>query len=234
MYKKILFCTDLYPASDYAFASALDMAQESDAELIVLHVLESRHRYSGQLITDDGEVWGSTEVFDKLKKKLKEYYFTRVDEAQQDAIQFTVRGGIPWLEILRVARLKAIDLIVMGPCTVRGSVLEFMSKQPRLGSNAASGVPGGIYPCKGGGQNDYCYIFVQREMTRHWERFCKAIGHEELIDDPRFSDGNKRNENRAALEAIVSAWTRERTKEEVMKTIGSEVFPPARCSTSWS
>lgn len=136
MYKKILFCTDLYPASDYAFASALDMAEESNAQLIVLHVLESRHRYSGQLITDDGEVWGSTEVFDKLKKKLKEYYLTRVDEAKQESIQFTVRGGIPWLEILRVARLKAVDLIVMGPYTVRGSVLEFMSKQPRLGVNA--------------------------------------------------------------------------------------------------
>ena len=136
MYKKILFCTDLYPASDYAFASALDMAEQSNAELIVLHVLESRHRYSGQLITDDGEVWGSAEVFDKLTEKLKEYYSMRVEEGKQDSVRYNIRGGIPWLEILRVARQENVDLIVMGPYTVRGSVLEFMSKQPRLGSNA--------------------------------------------------------------------------------------------------
>ncbi len=136
MYKKILFCTDLYPASDYAFASALDIAEASGAELIVLHVLESRHRYSGQLITTDGEVWGSQEVFDKLRKKLKEYYLMRVDEKKHDSVRFAVRGGVPWLEILRTARKEKVDLIVMGPYTVRGSVLEHVAGEPHLGSTA--------------------------------------------------------------------------------------------------
>ena len=78
MYKKILFCTDLYPASDYTFASALDLAEQSNAELIVLHVLESRHRYSGQLITDDGEVWGSSEVFNKLKPLRQRHFLIHI------------------------------------------------------------------------------------------------------------------------------------------------------------
>ena len=90
MYKRILFCTDLYPGSDYAFAAALDMAETSGAELIILHVLESRHRYSGQLITSDGEVWGSEEVFDRLRRKLREYYFMRVEKKQPETI--TVSG----------------------------------------------------------------------------------------------------------------------------------------------
>lgn len=136
MYKKILFCTDLYPASDYAFACALDMAEQAGAELIVLHVLESRHRYSGQLITDDGEVWGSQEVFDRLKKKLREYYLMRVDEKKHSSVGFVVRGGIPWLEILRVARKEKAELIVLGPYTVHGSVLEHVTQEPHLGSNA--------------------------------------------------------------------------------------------------
>lgn len=54
MYNRILFCSDLYPACDYAFAAALDLAERCQAELIVLHVLESRHRYSGHVITEDG------------------------------------------------------------------------------------------------------------------------------------------------------------------------------------
>lgn len=136
MYKKILFCTDLYPGSDYAFAAALDMAETSGAELIILHVLESRHRYSGQLITTDGEVWGSEEVFDRLRQKLREYYFMRVESEQPDFIRVVARGGVPWLEILRVARKENVDLIVMGPYTVRGSILDLVSNRPRLGTTA--------------------------------------------------------------------------------------------------
>ena len=136
MYKKILFCTDLYPGCDYAFATALDLAETSGAELIVLHVLESRHRYSGQLITSDGDMWGSEEVFDRLRQKLREYYFMRVENEEPDFIQVVVRGGVPWLEILRVARKEKADLIVMGPYTVRGSILDFVSSTPQLGTTA--------------------------------------------------------------------------------------------------
>jgi nucleotide-binding universal stress UspA family protein len=136
MYKKILFCTDLYPGCDYAFAAALDLAETSGAELVILHVLESRHRYSGQIITADGDVWGSAEVFDKLKQKLKEYYLMRVESEQPDFIKIQVRAGVPWLEILRVARREKVDLIVMGPFTVRGSILEYVSDSPQLGTTA--------------------------------------------------------------------------------------------------
>ncbi len=136
MYKRILFCTDLYPGCDYAFSAALDLAERSQAELIVLHVLESRHRYSGHVITEDGEVWASSEVLEKLRSKLREYYLMRVEQEHSDLIQFVVRAGVPWVEILRVAKKHDVDLIVMGPYTVRGSVLTFLSDQPRLGSNA--------------------------------------------------------------------------------------------------
>jgi nucleotide-binding universal stress UspA family protein len=89
-----------------------------------------------QLITDDGEVWGSQEVFEKLKQKLKEYYLMRVDEKKHGTVRFVARGGIPWIEILRVARKEKVDLIVLGPYTVRGSVLEHGTKEPHLRSNA--------------------------------------------------------------------------------------------------
>ena len=136
MYQKILFCTDLYPGSDYAFAAALDLAETSGAELIILHVLESRHRYSGQIITDDGEVWGASEVYEKLKTKLQEYYLMRIEKEDPDFVRFEVKGGLPWLEILRVARKEKIDLIVMGPYTVRGSLLTLETNSLGLGTTA--------------------------------------------------------------------------------------------------
>lgn len=136
MYKRILFCSDLYPTCDYAFAAALDLAERCQAELVVLHVLESRHRYSGHVITEDGEVWASSEVFEKLRQKMQEYYLMRVEQENPGFIQFVVRAGVPWMEILRAAKKHDVDLIVMGPYTVEGSVLKFASDPPRLGSNA--------------------------------------------------------------------------------------------------
>ena len=136
MYEKILFCADLYASSDYAFASALDLAERSKAELIILHVLESRHRYSGQFITEDGDVWGSEEVFDKLKGVLKEYYFSRIEEENPENVRIVVKGGVPWVEILRFARKEKVDLIVMGSYTIKDPGKGPKVEKPHLGENA--------------------------------------------------------------------------------------------------
>ena len=96
---------------------------------------------------------------------------------------------------------------------------------PRLGNQAATGAPAGVFPCKGGGPNDFCYIFVQRDIEAHWQRFCAAIGRRDLLDDPRFADGHRRMAHRAELEREVTAWTLERTKQEVMDTVGGAGVP---------
>jgi nucleotide-binding universal stress UspA family protein len=136
MYKKILFCADLYASSDYAFASALDLVERSGAELIIIHVLESRNRYSGQFITEDGEVWGSEEAYDKLKGVLQEYYFSRIETEKPENVRIVVRGGIPWVEILRFARKESVDLIVMGSYTIKDPKKAPILEKPHLGENA--------------------------------------------------------------------------------------------------
>ena len=136
MYKKIMFCVDLYASSDYAFASALDLVERSGAELIIIHVLESRNRYSGQFITEDGGVWGSEEAYDKLKGVLKEYYFSRIEAEEPENVRIVVRGGIPWVEILRFARKESVDLIVMGSYTIKDPKKAPLLEKPHLGENA--------------------------------------------------------------------------------------------------
>lgn len=136
IYKKILFCADLYASSDYAFAAALELTERSGAELIVFHVLESRHRYSGIIITQDGETWSSEEVFSKLRKNLGEYYASRIEEESPVNIRIAVGHGQPWIEILRFARKEKVDLIVMGPYSIKDPRLEFDLEKPHLGDNA--------------------------------------------------------------------------------------------------
>lgn len=131
-----MFCADLYASSDYAFASALDLVERSGAELIIIHVLESRNRYSGQFITEDGGVWGSEEAYDKLKGVLKEYYFSRIEAEEPENVRIVVRGGIPWVEILRFARKESVDLIVMGSYTIKDPKKAPLLEKPHLGENA--------------------------------------------------------------------------------------------------
>src|SRR5438309_6244368 len=78
---------------------------------------------------------------------------------------------------------------------------------PSNGNQLGRNVPGTTYPCAPGGPNDYVYIYAQPQM---WKPFLAAIGQPGLADDPRFATPEARWENRAALDAIIAAWTRQR------------------------
>ena len=58
-----------------------------------------------------------------------------------------------------------------------------------------------------------------------WKAFIDAMGQPELADDPRFATADGRWENRPALNAIVEAWTRQRSKHEVMRLMGDAGVP---------
>ena len=85
--------------------------------------------------------------------------------------------------------------------------------------------PSALYPCKGGGPNDYAYIFTSRANPDHWRRLLKAIEREDLIGDARYDTGPARGQRAAEVDELIAAWTREHSKEEVMKVIGDAGVP---------
>jgi formyl-CoA transferase len=95
----------------------------------------------------------------------------------------------------------------------------------RRGNEITGGVPGGAYPCAPGGPNDYVYIYVQPMNAEMWRQVVTTIGREDLLDDPRCKDARSRWEHRHALNEIVTAWTRARTKHEVLATLGKAGVP---------
>src|SRR5438552_259742 len=95
----------------------------------------------------------------------------------------------------------------------------------RRGNALVGGVPGGAYPCAPGGPNDYAYIYVQTMNADMWRDFTTAIGREDLLADPRCKDAAARWEHRDALNEIITAWTRARTKHEVMAELGKAGVP---------
>ena len=97
---------------------------------------------------------------------------------------------------------------------------------PRTGNQLGRNVPGTTYACAPGGPNDYVFIFAQPQM---WPAVLEVMGQPELADDPRFKTLEARWENRAALNAIVEAWTRQRSKHEVMRLMGDAGVPCGAC-----
>jgi len=99
--------------------------------------------------------------------------------------------------------------------------------QPRNGSKSAFGgpPPADIYPCKPGGPNDWCYVFNSHNNPEHWRRLCGVIGRPELADDPEYIDRTKRAEHAAEVEEMVTAWTRQHTKQEAMQILGAAGIP---------
>src|ERR1700755_3629489 len=92
-------------------------------------------------------------------------------------------------------------------------------QMPRRGNGVTGTAPGGLYKCAPGGLNDLCYIFASRGNEEHWRRLVKAIGREDLLDDPRMADPTTRGQNRELVDGAINEWTSKRTKQEVTKII---------------
>src|SRR5437763_3456384 len=98
---------------------------------------------------------------------------------------------------------------------------------PRVGNRGVLGVnhPSEAYPCKGGGPNDYCYVYTTRAGNHHWERLLQVIGRDDLRDDPRFRSNRARYANRDAVDDILRPWFAARDKRAAMETLGQASIP---------
>jgi formyl-CoA transferase len=98
---------------------------------------------------------------------------------------------------------------------------------PRTGNQVVLGTtaPSDAYRCKGDGANDYAYIYSTRAGNAQWERLLKVIGRDDLLDDPRFATPQARADHVGEVDAIIQAWCRDKSKYEVMETLGRAGVP---------
>jgi crotonobetainyl-CoA:carnitine CoA-transferase CaiB-like acyl-CoA transferase len=85
--------------------------------------------------------------------------------------------------------------------------------------------PSDIFPCKPGGPNDWVYVFNSHNNPEHWRRTAKIMGRPEWADDPEFLDRDKRTNHADEVNAMVTAWTQQRTKHEAMEILGAAGIP---------
>ena len=92
---------------------------------------------------------------------------------------------------------------------------------PRAGSG--NGALVNLYACTPFGPNDYAYVMAS--TPRMWTTLCDALGRPDLLRDPRFQSEADRLDQADALRAEIAAWTGQRTKWEVMESLGSAGVP---------
>ena len=79
----------------------------------------------------------------------------------------------------------------------------------RSGSRHPMISPSGTYKVRDG--------FVTLVATQQlWKKFCLAIGMPELTDDRRFADNDARLTNRDSLQALITPFFAQRTREEIL------------------
>jgi formyl-CoA transferase len=99
---------------------------------------------------------------------------------------------------------------------------------PRVGNQSLLGAtsPSELFPCKGGGPSDYCFIYTSRSPLNHqWNKLLSVIGREDLIGDARFETPEERFKNRNLVDEMIAKWAINHDKHTVMKILGEAGVP---------
>ena len=132
----------------------------------------------------------------------------RVDISIQDALACSLDRATQNV----MAHSYGGELFVTEDCNLRASAFP-------------NGVYGGQLPCKDGYVNFLCYPYW-------WDRFCRMIGREDLIDDSSYSDNLLDPEFGPEIDALLYPWLLKRTKIEVMDAAQAQGVPVAALNTT--
>lgn len=102
-FSNILFCTDFSRQAEHAFKYALNAAREFDCDLTLFHALDI-----------SGKVLNQNEIEDRLiaaRKRIRSAYGPQLGDFRNYDIE--VWEGTPYVEVVKVARERMADLIVL-------------------------------------------------------------------------------------------------------------------------
>lgn len=193
-------------APDGPFASfpAFDMtAQAAGGSLSITGEVDGRPLKPGTTIGDTG---AGLHCAIGILAALLQRRFTGVGQRVEVAMQEAV------INFARIAFARQ---------ALGGTAAPRTGNQSLLGTNS----PSEVYPCKGGGANDYCFIYTSRAGNRHWERLLQVIGRDDLIGDPRFATPELREQHRQIVDELITAWSTRLEKRQVMTILGEAGVP---------
>ncbi|TVM18303.1 universal stress protein [Oceanidesulfovibrio indonesiensis] len=102
-FNHVLFCTDFSKQANHAFKYALNTARECDCDMTMFHALDV-----------GGKVLAQNEIEDRLieaRKRMRSLYGSQMGDFKNYDVE--AWEGIPYMEIVKLARERMADLIVM-------------------------------------------------------------------------------------------------------------------------
>ena len=101
----------------------------------------------------------------------------------------------------------------------------------QAGNDHPTGIPTGVFPTSDG------HINIAASGQHIFERCCKALGAESLLEDPDFANGEKRSKNRKRLNAELGEFTKRydsaragREAQRGRRAVGADLLASTRCS----
>jgi nucleotide-binding universal stress UspA family protein len=112
--KKILLATDFSENSKWALTYALSFAKKYDAKLYILHVIQQPTYPLGMYaeISFDAMDKFNRNISEATEKEMKNLCETELGGLKN--YESMIVSGTPFLEILRTAKEKEVDLIIVG------------------------------------------------------------------------------------------------------------------------
>ena len=107
LFSNIVFGTDFSKAADYAYMFAYKLARNVGAKLHLFHACDINSHGSGRIV-EQTEI---ENMIEKAKDVMQTRYISKMNG--YDNYSLEVREGVPYVEILKFAREKTGDLIVM-------------------------------------------------------------------------------------------------------------------------
>ncbi|MBK8134104.1 MAG: CoA transferase [Gammaproteobacteria bacterium] len=90
----------------------------------------------------------------------------------------------------------------------------------RSGHHHYAAAPLGLFKCRDG----YLFMVV---MARQWVPLCKAMGRDDLVDNPNYDTNAKRVQNRLEIVAIIEDWLRDYDRDDALRLLQDMHVPVA-------
>jgi formyl-CoA transferase len=97
----------------------------------------------------------------------------------------------------------------------------------RSGSTLPGVAPSNVYPT-----GDGTDIVIAANADTVFARLAEAMGMPELAEDPRFQAHHERGANMEAIDAIVAAWTRERSADDIVELLSRAGVPVGQINSA--
>jgi crotonobetainyl-CoA:carnitine CoA-transferase CaiB-like acyl-CoA transferase len=95
----------------------------------------------------------------------------------------------------------------------------------QAGNNHPTSIPTGVFPTADG----YMNIAVAGQAI--WQRFCRAIGHEELMREPAYATPTERSKNRDRLNEVIAGITAEKPSNHWIDLLNEAGVPSGPINT---